>query len=175
MIETIARKVDERLLEKGNSNSHGARPVHLTITIIKRIWTRRLSLKTVLLSDVCLLPLSLSPSQGGSAACGGYSGSHTPQRLRTPRAFRVLVSPSLDSACLTRADCLTHADCLPCSDLPRQGGSAACGGCRGRNKNQRLRAPRVLCVCVARDRPLGIRARPDPSSLELSDEKVYEP
>jgi hypothetical protein len=28
------RKVDTRLPEKGNSNSHGARPVHLTITMI---------------------------------------------------------------------------------------------------------------------------------------------
>jgi len=30
-----ARKVDVRLPGKGNSNSHGARPVHLIITMIK--------------------------------------------------------------------------------------------------------------------------------------------
>ena len=35
-----ARKVDVRLPGKGNSNSHGARPVHPIITMIK--WTSRL-------------------------------------------------------------------------------------------------------------------------------------
>ena len=33
---------------KGNSNSHGARPVHLIITMIKWIRTRRLSIKNAL-------------------------------------------------------------------------------------------------------------------------------
>ena len=33
---------------KGNSNSHGARPVHLIITMIKRIRTSRLSIKNSL-------------------------------------------------------------------------------------------------------------------------------
>ena len=37
------RKVDVRLPGKGNSNSHGARPVHLIITMIKWIRTSRLS------------------------------------------------------------------------------------------------------------------------------------
>ena len=40
-----ARKVDVRLPRKGNSSSHGARPVHLIITMIKWIRTRRLSIK----------------------------------------------------------------------------------------------------------------------------------
>ena len=40
-----ARKVDIRLPGKGNSNSHGARPVHLTITMIKWTRTSRLSIK----------------------------------------------------------------------------------------------------------------------------------
>ena len=39
------RKVDVRLPGKGNSNSHGARPVHLIITMIKWIRTSRLSIK----------------------------------------------------------------------------------------------------------------------------------
>jgi len=39
------RKVDIRLPRKGNSNSHGARPVHQTITIIKWIRTSGLSIK----------------------------------------------------------------------------------------------------------------------------------
>jgi len=40
-----SRKVDVRLPGKGNSNSHGARPVHLIITMIKWIRTSRLSIK----------------------------------------------------------------------------------------------------------------------------------
>jgi len=42
------RKVDVRLPEKGNSNTHGARRVHLIITMIKWIRTRRLSIKNSL-------------------------------------------------------------------------------------------------------------------------------
>ena len=38
------RKVDVRLPGKGNSNSHGARPVHLIITMIKWIRTSRFSI-----------------------------------------------------------------------------------------------------------------------------------
>ena len=43
-----ARKVDVRLPGKGNSNSHGARPVHLIITMIKWIRTSRFSIKNSL-------------------------------------------------------------------------------------------------------------------------------
>ena len=43
------RKVDVRLPGKGNSNSHGARPVHPIIMMIK--WTSRLSIKNDLLED----------------------------------------------------------------------------------------------------------------------------
>ena len=43
-----ARKVDIRLPGKGNSNSHGARPVHLIITMIKWIRTSKLSIKNSL-------------------------------------------------------------------------------------------------------------------------------
>jgi len=42
------RKVDVRLPGKGNSNSHGARPVHLIITMIKWIQTSRLSIQNSL-------------------------------------------------------------------------------------------------------------------------------
>ena len=38
-------RVDVRLLRKENSNSHGARPVHVIITMIKWIRTGRLSIK----------------------------------------------------------------------------------------------------------------------------------
>jgi len=59
------RKVDVRLPGKGNSNSHGARPVHLIITMIKWIRTSRLSIKNSLsggrspLSAAVLEPLIL--------------------------------------------------------------------------------------------------------------------
>jgi len=39
------RKVDIRLSGKGNSNSHGARPVHQIISMIKWVRTSRLSIK----------------------------------------------------------------------------------------------------------------------------------
>jgi len=42
------RKADVRLPGKRNSNSHGARPVHLIITLIKWIRTGRLSIKNSL-------------------------------------------------------------------------------------------------------------------------------
>ena len=42
------RKVDARLPGKGNSNSHGARPVHPIITTIKWFRTSRLSTKNSL-------------------------------------------------------------------------------------------------------------------------------
>ena len=47
-----SRKVDVRLLENRNSNSHGARPVHLVITMITWIQTSRLSIKKSLSSCI---------------------------------------------------------------------------------------------------------------------------
>ena len=40
--------ISEKVPRKGNSNSHGARPVHLIISIIKWIRTSRLSTKNSL-------------------------------------------------------------------------------------------------------------------------------
>jgi len=54
----VDRKVDVRLPGKGDSNPHGARPVHLIITMIKWSRTSRLSIKNS-------LSLSLS-ARGGS-------------------------------------------------------------------------------------------------------------
>ena len=48
-------KVDVRLPEKGNSNSHRARPVHLIITMMKWIRTSRLSIKNSLSGGYGLL------------------------------------------------------------------------------------------------------------------------
>ena len=45
------RKVDVRRPGKGNSNFHGARPVHLIITMIEWIWTSRLSITKSLSTD----------------------------------------------------------------------------------------------------------------------------
>ena len=59
------RKVDVRLPGKGDSNSHGARPVNLTITMIKWIRTSRLSIEN-----------SLSGVQGGCDANRGTEGAH---------------------------------------------------------------------------------------------------
>jgi len=53
------RKVDIRLPGKGNPNSHGARQVHLIITMIKWIRTSRLSIKN-----------SLSVGGGTTQGCG---------------------------------------------------------------------------------------------------------
>jgi hypothetical protein len=61
--------VDVRLPGKGNSTSHGARPVHQIISKITWIWTSRASIKN-----------SLSPSTEGeeaeeftTAAGGGWT------------------------------------------------------------------------------------------------------
>ena len=45
---SLSRKVGIRLPGKTNSYSHGARPVHQIISMIKWIRTRRLSIKTSL-------------------------------------------------------------------------------------------------------------------------------
>jgi len=50
------RRVDVRLPGKGNSNSHGARPVHLIIAMIKWIRTSRLSIKNTLSQQPPQLP-----------------------------------------------------------------------------------------------------------------------
>ena len=48
-----ARKVDVRLSKKGNSNSHGARPIHIIISMIKWILTSRSSIKSSLSGSEC--------------------------------------------------------------------------------------------------------------------------
>ena len=47
-VSSSIRKVDIRLPGKGNSNPHGAKPVHLIITLMKWIRTSRLSIKNSL-------------------------------------------------------------------------------------------------------------------------------
>ena len=62
----VTRKVDVRLPGNGNSNSHGARPVHLIIMMIKWIRTSRLSTKNSLSGHLILAPAhheALSPER----------------------------------------------------------------------------------------------------------------
>ena len=76
------RKVDIRLPGKGNTFSHGARPVHLTITMIKWIRTSRLSIKNSL--SLHLLhppPVSLGTGLLGYLA---HTKTPSPMTLRSP-------------------------------------------------------------------------------------------
>jgi len=61
----LTRKVDIRLPGTGNSNSHGARPVHQIIAMIKWIRTSRLSIKN---------SLSLRVTWDGAGGRGGSGG-----------------------------------------------------------------------------------------------------
>ena len=54
--ELDARKVDVRLPGRGNSNSCSARPIHLTITMIKWIRTSALSIKKCLSMSSTIYP-----------------------------------------------------------------------------------------------------------------------
>jgi len=66
-------KADVRLPGKGNSNSHGARPVHPIITKIKWIRTRRLSIKNSLYT--CALGGEVSGRRQPASA--GEQGGNT--------------------------------------------------------------------------------------------------
>jgi len=77
----LGRKVDVRLPGKGNSNFHGARPVHLIIKMIKWIRTSRLSIKNSLtlwgvqtcdtrLAPLCNLVSDLRTHGLGFRVCG---------------------------------------------------------------------------------------------------------
>ena len=62
------RKVDVRLPGKGDSNSHGARPVHLIITMIKWIRTSRLSIKNSLWQVLSGLLIALAALEEHSSS-----------------------------------------------------------------------------------------------------------
>ena len=72
--DLVFRKVDIRLPEKVNSNSHGARPVHQIISMIKWICTSTLSMKNSLACRSCrptrcFAPLSLHSQMSGVCVC----------------------------------------------------------------------------------------------------------
>jgi hypothetical protein len=84
------RKVDVRLPRKGDSNSCGARPVHLVITMIKWIRTSRLSIEMTL-SSVCGVQGVEQPMSGefvtqarGNNAKHRTKREHLPGEARTP-------------------------------------------------------------------------------------------
>ena len=54
----MTRKVNVRLPGKVNSNSHGARPTHLIITMIKWIRTSKLSIKNCLSAGIAKLAVT---------------------------------------------------------------------------------------------------------------------
>ena len=75
----LAGKVDERLPEKGKSDSHGARPVHIIITMIKWIRTNRLSVKNSL-SQTAWYSVSLSLSCPTCRSTQGRQANQTSDR-----------------------------------------------------------------------------------------------
>ena len=104
------RKVDIRLPGKGNSNYHGARPVHRIISMVKWIRTSRLSIKNSLSLSVGVnlvqagdrLPLEtysrpkprahglprgsgVSDEQGSPVGCRGEPCPGPPWSRRPPR------------------------------------------------------------------------------------------
>ena len=60
--QVTPRKVDIRLPGKGDSNSHGARPVHQIISMIKWIRTSRLTMKKSL---SCEPPVAQARTESG--------------------------------------------------------------------------------------------------------------
>ena len=94
LIESLgsrARKVDVRLPGKGDSTSHGARPVHLIITMIKWIRTSRLSIKNSLTRghDECPFETMFRVLGPWFKIEGSYLAH--PQRA-TPLAFMIALS-----------------------------------------------------------------------------------
>ena len=62
MFVSGSRKVDVWLPEKGNSNFHGARPVHLITTMIRWIRTGKLSIKKSLSLEKNFCPATQLPA-----------------------------------------------------------------------------------------------------------------
>ena len=68
----LSRKVDVRLPGRGNSISHGARPVHLIITMRKWIRTSRLPLKNSLsVTEISVYDLARFRVQGSGLRAQG--------------------------------------------------------------------------------------------------------
>ena len=82
------RKVDVGLSGKGNSNSHGAKPVHLIITMIKWIRTSRLSIQ----NSLCFHTETQSIGMPSCCIRGGVP--HTPYTLHlSPTPYTLHPTP----------------------------------------------------------------------------------
>ena len=107
MFRALTRKVDVRLPRKRNSNSYGARPVHLIITMFKWIRTNRLSIAN---------SLSFEPS--GVMYWTRFSGDAAPCRMTGAtlhtglysQSFGVLQTPRLSC---TRLCCSSIMNIIP--------------------------------------------------------------
>ena len=87
-----SKKVDVRLPGKGNSTPHGARPVHLIITMIKWIWTSRLSI----INCFSPLPTVIYVVHINQRSFVLYHDQYTPtvkKKARPPGEFRVSRAP----------------------------------------------------------------------------------
>jgi hypothetical protein len=89
----VSRKVDVRLPGKGNLNSHGARPVHLIVTMIKWILTRRLAIKNSFLLRFEAWGVGFGMDRPASRHIG------PPQERRVPeRKHKISANPFYRSA-----------------------------------------------------------------------------
>ena len=105
---SLLRKVDVRLPGKGNSNSHGARPVHLIITMIKWIRTSRLLINNSLPCSLILRGWGLVISVWGAKLTGERFPAVNPATSRGKRrCSRSWAPPS--SLCLSLSLALSLA------------------------------------------------------------------
>ena len=163
---TLPRKVDVRVPEKGNSNFHGARPVHQIISMIKCSRTSRLSTKNS----------RFSLRRGGAA--GGVRTPHTlhpapytlhptPYTLNpVPLPFTLHPTPS-HPASISPRSCCKCSRTLPHSPLrsrvyglerKRERGSER-GSERERERERRYRerVNRLSPLAPRPSPPLGLR------------------
>ena len=80
--DQITKKVDVRPPGKGSSNSHGARPIHLIITMIKWIRTSRLTIKNSLSWLIKFIKWNQIDHRGESLCHHGWSQSDSSTERR---------------------------------------------------------------------------------------------
>jgi len=96
-------KVDVRLPGKGNSNSHGARPVHLIIEMIQWIRTSRLAIENslsleenfIVMHRICSScseeqqSITSNPTLGTTNLDGPFCEAHWVECAAVPRRARI--------------------------------------------------------------------------------------
>ena len=160
------RKIDARIPGKGYSNSHGTRPVHLIITMIKWIRTSRLSIKNSL--SLWSQAVHLLARRGSSLRIRVASDTESGPDL-APRVVSDTGSGH-DFAETVRF----HSLMLCVLDYPLQGGAVSYE--RGTPVSPTSGREDVGRTCAFEDGPAaGAASSLLLASLELSDTKVYEP